>query len=112
MVYTTVLLPMVLMSQRAVYILLVLISALFYTLFERKLLGASHLRLGPTLVRVYGALQPLADVLKLFLKGQVGKEGNRHLTPVKLIQTATLQRSKSLRRENANVEPVKVAGVN
>ena len=67
---------MVLMSQRAVYILLVLISALFYTLFERKLLGASHLRLGPTLVRVYGALQPLADVLKLFLKGQVGKEGS------------------------------------
>ena len=48
--------------------LLVLICVSFYTLFERKVLGLAHLRLGPGVVSIFGLFQPFADGLKLFCK--------------------------------------------
>ena len=49
----------------------VLICVSFYTLFERKILGLSHIRLGPTVVRVYGLMQPFRDAIKLFIKSNI-----------------------------------------
>ena len=45
-----------------------LISVAYFTLAERKILGAIHRRKGPNVIGVFGLLQPLADGLKLFLK--------------------------------------------
>jgi hypothetical protein len=46
----------------------VLIAIAFYTLWERKAMGASHRRFGPVLVGWFGLLQPVADGLKLAVK--------------------------------------------
>ena len=48
--------------------LLVLASVAFYTLFERKVMGLFHLRVGPNKVSIAGLVQPLLDGLKLFTK--------------------------------------------
>lgn len=40
----------------------------FYTLFERKVIGLFHLRVGPNKVSFVGLVQPLLDGLKLFTK--------------------------------------------
>lgn len=45
-----------------------LISVAYFTLAERKILGAIQRRRGPNVVGVYGLLQPLADGFKLFMK--------------------------------------------
>jgi len=45
-----------------------LIAIAYVTLAERKVLGSMQLRKGPTVVGVYGILQPLADGVKLFAK--------------------------------------------
>ena len=45
-----------------------LLAVRFYTLVERKVLGLSHLRLGPDVVSMGGLLQPFSDGLKLFSK--------------------------------------------
>jgi len=45
-----------------------LISVAYFTLAERKILGAIQRRRGPNVVGVYGLLQPLSDGLKLFAK--------------------------------------------
>jgi NADH-quinone oxidoreductase subunit H len=45
-----------------------LISVAYFTLAERKILGAIQRRKGPNVVGVYGLLQPLSDGLKLFVK--------------------------------------------
>lgn len=49
-------------------ILPLLIAVAYFTLAERKILGAIHKRLGPNVIGVMGLLQPLSDGLKLFLK--------------------------------------------
>lgn len=49
-------------------IIFILISVAYFTLAERKILGAIHRRRGPNVIGVFGLLQPLADGLKLFLK--------------------------------------------
>lgn len=46
-----------------------MLSVAFFTLFEVKLLGGFHLRLGPDRVGVFGYLQPFGDFVKLFFRG-------------------------------------------
>jgi NADH-quinone oxidoreductase subunit H len=48
-----------------------LISVAYFTLAERKILGAIQRRRGPNVIGVFGLLQPLADGLKLFTKESV-----------------------------------------
>jgi len=45
-----------------------LISVAYFTLTERKILGAIQRRRGPNVIGVFGLLQPLADGFKLFVK--------------------------------------------
>lgn len=46
----------------------ILLSVAYLILWERKLIGWMHVRLGPNRVGPGGLLQPIADVLKLLLK--------------------------------------------
>ncbi len=45
-----------------------LLSVAYFTLAERKIMGAIQRRRGPNVVGVYGLLQPLADGFKLLIK--------------------------------------------
>ena len=45
-----------------------LISVAYFTIAERKIMGAIQRRRGPNVVGFIGLLQPLADGLKLFVK--------------------------------------------
>lgn len=45
-----------------------LISVAYFTLAERKILGAIQRRRGPNVIGAYGLLQPLADGFKLLIK--------------------------------------------
>ena len=45
-----------------------LISVAYFTLAERKILGAIQRRRGPNVVGIYGLLQPLSDGFKLLVK--------------------------------------------
>ena len=49
-------------------IILILLSIAFITLFERKIIGYSQIRLGPNKTFFKGLLQPIYDALKLFIK--------------------------------------------
>jgi NADH-quinone oxidoreductase subunit H len=48
-----------------------LVSVAYFTLAERKILGAIQRRRGPNVVGVFGLLQPLSDGFKLFVKETV-----------------------------------------
>ena len=54
-----------------VIIVPLLISVAYFTLAERKILGAIQRRRGPNVVGVYGLLQPLSDGFKLLVKETV-----------------------------------------
>jgi NADH-quinone oxidoreductase subunit H len=45
-----------------------LIAVAYFTIAERKIMGAIQRRRGPNVVGYIGLLQPLADGLKLFVK--------------------------------------------
>ncbi len=51
-----------------IIILPVLIAVAYFTLAERKILGAIQRRRGPNVIGLFGLLQPLSDGLKLFTK--------------------------------------------
>ena len=51
-----------------VHCLLVLLSVAFFTLFERKVIGLFHNRVGPNKVSIIGIVQPLLDAFKLLTK--------------------------------------------
>lgn len=55
--------------------LLILLTVAFFTLFERKVIGLFHLRLGPNKVSFIGLIQPLLDAFKLLTK--------QNLTPLR-----------------------------
>lgn len=68
--------------------LLVILSVAFFTLFERKIIGLVHLRVGPNKVSFVGLIQPLVDAIKLLRK--------QHITSLqvnKVIYTLTPIRS-------------------
>ena len=48
-----------------------LISVAYFTLAERKILGAIQRRRGPNVIGIYGLLQPLSDGFKLLIKESV-----------------------------------------
>jgi len=45
-----------------------IISVAFFTLAERKVMGAIQRRRGPNITGFWGVLQPFADALKLIVK--------------------------------------------
>ena len=64
--------PLVWALVRIVIIVLPMFACVAYlTLWERKLIGWMHIRLGPNRVGPLGLLQPIADALKLLLKEAV-----------------------------------------
>jgi NADH-quinone oxidoreductase subunit H len=48
--------------------LLSLLTIAFFTLFERKVMGLIHSRVGPSKVSFLGLIQPLLDAFKLLSK--------------------------------------------
>lgn len=58
----------VILIKILIIIIPLLISVAYFTLAERKILGAIQRRRGPNVVGVYGLLQPLSDGFKLFVK--------------------------------------------
>src|ERR1700710_2454024 len=52
-------------------IVFILIGVAYFTLAERKIMGAVQRRRGPNIVGIFGLLQPLADGLKLLCKEMV-----------------------------------------
>ena len=62
-------------TQIAVVMGVVLLTVMFLTLAERKVIGWMQDRMGPMEVGPYGILQPIADGLKLFFKEDIVPAG-------------------------------------
>lgn len=64
LIFTVILVASLIVSIIAPLVL----TIAFFTLMERKIIGAMQLRLGPNFLGLGGILQPLADGIKLLLK--------------------------------------------
>jgi len=62
---------LIILFKIIIIVIPLLLSVAYFTLAERKIMGAIHRRRGPNVVGVYGLLQPLADGFKLFVKETV-----------------------------------------
>ena len=62
---------LIILIKILIIIVPLLISVAYFTLAERKILGAIHRRRGPNVIGVYGLLQPLSDGFKLLVKETV-----------------------------------------
>jgi NADH-quinone oxidoreductase subunit H len=62
-----------------IIIIFLLISVAYFTLAERKILGAAQRRRGPNVIGVFGLLQPLSDGFKLLVKETVLPSGSNKL---------------------------------
>src|SRR5215210_6180670 len=61
--------PLVWTMAKIVVVVLPLMGCVAYlTLWERKMIGWMHIRIGPNRVGPAGLLQPIADALKLLVK--------------------------------------------
>lgn len=58
----------ILIFKIIIIIVPLLLSVAYFTLAERKILGAIQRRKGPNVIGIYGILQPLSDGFKLFVK--------------------------------------------
>lgn len=67
-VYLKSILSLGYLLELVILVLAILINVAFITLLERKILGYSQLRLGPTKPSFAGILQPIRDAIKLFTK--------------------------------------------
>jgi NADH-quinone oxidoreductase subunit H len=68
------------LAQIGVVMGIVLLTVMFLTLAERKVIGWMQDRMGPMEVGPYGVLQPIADALKLFFKEDIVPAGaNKYL---------------------------------
>lgn len=74
--------------------LLVILTVAFFTLFERKIIGLTHLRVGPNKVSFLGLLQPLVDAMKLLRKQHLtSTQSNKivySLTPLRSLVVSLL----------------------
>jgi len=60
--------PLWILIRAVLIVVPVLLCVAYLILWERKLIGWMHVRIGPNRVGPLGLLQPIADVLKLLLK--------------------------------------------
>ena len=68
--------PGLILIAKIVGVIVVLLMAVAYlTLFERKVLSAMQLRVGPNVVGPFGLFQPFADGLKLLMKETIIPSG-------------------------------------
>lgn len=69
---TTYIIPLaIIVGQILAIVVPLLVLVAMLTWFERKVMAAMQLRMGPNVVGPFGLLQPFADGLKLFLKETV-----------------------------------------
>ena len=71
---------MLILLKSLIIIVPLLISVAYFTIAERKIMGAIQMRRGPNVVGYIGLLQPLADGAKLFAKETIiPKDANEQL---------------------------------
>src|ERR1700754_3050714 len=69
---------LIILAKILVIVVPLLISVAYFTLAERKILGAIQRRRGPNVVGVYGLLQAFADGIKLLSKETIIPFSSNH----------------------------------